>query len=83
MNKLLRFVFVLVFLTAAFIITAAPVPMPEPEVWEWYGEDITGEEIPMVKITTTPRDWYQLRSTGLKVDGATKICHGFDDGRYG
>jgi hypothetical protein len=30
-----------------------------------------------------PRDWYQLLSDGLKIDGATKICHGFDDGRFG
>jgi hypothetical protein len=83
---LLVFVFIVTFTAAPKTVNAVPHPngfTPKPEVWEWYGEDVTGEEIPMYKITTTPREWYQLRSTGLKVDGATRICHGFDDGRYG
>jgi hypothetical protein len=86
MKKYAIVLFVFVFIAA---FTAAPKtvsafqPVTEPESWEWYTEGVNGEVIPMVKITTTPREWYQLRSNGLKVDGATKICHGFDDGRYG
>ena len=83
---LLVFVFIVTFTAAPKNVIAVPHPngiTPKPEVWEWYAEGVFGEEVPMVKITTTPREWYQLRSNGLKVDGATRICHGFDDGRYG
>jgi hypothetical protein len=83
---LLVFVFIVTFTAAPKTVNAVPYPngfTPAPEVWEWYTEGVTGEEIPMYTITTTPRDWYQLKTTGLKVDGATKICHGFDAGRYG
>ena len=87
------FVFLLLFgLIAAFIAAPTtisakgpipPTPKPQAEIWEWYGEGVTGEEIPMYTITTTPREWLQLKANGLKVEGATKICHGFDAGRYG
>ena len=83
------FYFLLLFgLIAAFVAVprniSAKGPIPaESEAWEWYTEGVTGVEIPMYKITTAPREWYQLKATGLVVDGATKICHRFDAGRYG
>lgn len=82
MNKFARYFVVLVFLTAAFIATAAPVPLPKPETWEWYGEGVTAEQVTLAEMIP-PRDWYQLKSDVIKVDGSTRICHGFDDGRYG
>lgn len=83
---LLVFVFIVTFTAAPKTVNAVPYPngfIPAPEVWEWYTEGVTGEEIPMHTVTTTPRAWYQLKANGLKVDGATRICHGFDAGRYG
>jgi hypothetical protein len=37
----------------------------------------------MYTITTKPKEWYQLKSEGIKLDGATKICYPFDEGRFG
>ncbi len=82
---LLLFGLIAAFIAAPTTISAkGPVPpTPKPEVWELYSEGVAGEEIPMYTITTAPREWLQLKANGLKVDGATKICHGFDAGRYG
>lgn len=80
---LLLFGLIAVFTAAPRTISAKGIIPPQPEVWDWYGEGVTGEEVPMVNITTTPREWYQLKANGLRVDGATKVCHGFDAGRYG
>ncbi len=83
------FTIIILVLTIAFIAFPKPVaafvppPVVQPRVWEWYAEGVTGETLPMYTITTTPREWYQLKSDGLKVDGATKICHPFDEGRFG
>ena len=90
MRKLsLFFNVIIIIFTVAFIAVPAPaaafvpVPVAQPKVWEWYTEGVTGETLPMYTITTTPREWYQLKSDGLKVDGATRICHPFDEGRFG
>jgi len=83
---LMVFAFIITFTAAPKNVYALPYSngfTPKPEVWAWYAEGVSGEEIPMYTITTTPRDWYQLKANGLKVDGATRICHGFDAGRYG
>ena len=77
---LLTVVFIAVPKPAAAFV---PVPVVEPKVWEWHADGVTGEIIPMYTITTTPREWYQLKSDGIKVDGATHICHPFDEGRFG
>lgn len=78
---------IIMLLTVAFIAfpkpAAAFVPAAEPKVWEVFAGGVEGEVVPMYKITTTPREWYQLKSDGIKVDGATKICHPFDEGRFG
>jgi len=78
---------IVMLLTIAFIAVPKPaeafVPMPEPKVWEVFAEGVTGEVIPMYTITATPRDWYQLKSVGIKLDGASQICHPFDEGRFG
>ena len=77
----------IMLLTVAFIAVPKPaaafVPVAEPKVWEWYGEGVKGEVIPMDTITTKPREWYQLKSDGLKLDGASGICYPFDEGRFG
>lgn len=78
---------IVMLLTIAFIAVprsaSAFVPTPEPKVWEIFTEDVTGEVIPMYTITTAPREWYQLKSVGIKLDGAAQICHPFDEGRFG
>jgi len=77
----------IIILTVAFIAVPKPaaafVPVAEPKVWEWYGEGVTGEVIPMDTITTKPQEWFQLKSDGLKLDGASGICYPFDEGRFG
>ena len=85
--SLLLFALIAAFIAVPRNISAKgpmpPAPKPQVEIWEWYAEGVTGEVIPMHTITTKPREWYQLKADALKVDGATQICHGFDDGRYG
>jgi hypothetical protein len=77
----------IIIITVAFIAVPRPaaafVPVAEPKVWEWYGEGVTGEVIPMDTITTKPQEWYQLKSDGLKLDAASGICYPFDEGRFG
>lgn len=78
---------IIILFTVAFIALPKPaaafVPLPQPKVWEVFAEGVESEVIPMYTITTTPRDWYQLKSNGLKLDGAAQICHPFDEGRFG
>jgi hypothetical protein len=69
--------------------TPPPPPPPPPtpkvvvEVWEWSGDGVTGEEIPMYTITTVPAEWYRVKANGIEVDGPTTICHPFKAGRFG
>ncbi len=58
-------------------------PAPELEVWYWDNAGVTGEVIPMYSITTIPREWYQLKADGLKIDGPARICRPFWAGRFG
>ena len=80
---------IVMLLTVAFIAVPkpaaafVPIPVTEPKVWEWYAEGVTGEEISQETITTKPREWYQLKSDGLKIDGPSGICYPFDEGRFG
>lgn len=59
------------------------IPTAEPEEWYWDNAGVTGENIPMYTITTVPREWYQLKADGLKIDGPAKICRPFRAGRFG
>lgn len=59
------------------------IPTAEPEEWYWDIAGVTGEIIPMYTITTVPREWYQLKADGLKIDGPAKICRPFRAGRFG
>jgi hypothetical protein len=78
---------IIMLLTVAFIAVPRPavafVPVAEPRVWEVFSAGVTGQVVPMFTITTKPGNWYQLKSDGIKVDGPTKICHPFDEGRFG
>lgn len=60
-----------------------PTPKPVIEIWEWSGEGVTGEEIPMYTITTLPAEWYRVKANGIEVDAPTTICHPFKAGRFG
>lgn len=90
MKKIFSFVFILVFICSLIALSPGKasavqdIVTPEPaKVWEWYAEGVEGVEIPMDTITTKPREWYQLKSTGLKINGASGICYPFDEGRHG
>lgn len=78
---------IIMLLTVAFIAVPKPaaafVPTPEPKVWDVLTDGVTGEVVGMGTITTKPGDWYQLKSDGLKIDGASKICYPFKEGRFG
>jgi hypothetical protein len=73
--------FVFAPMTASGIFQLTPTP--ELEVWYWDASGVAGEVIPMYAITTTPREWYQLKADGLKIDGPAKICRPFRAGRFG
>jgi len=89
MKKIVSLVFVTALLVTLFLVkpvtasAAFRIITPEPEVWYWDNSGVTGEVIPMYTITTTPREWYQLKADGLKIDGPAYICRPFWAGRFG
>jgi len=90
MKKIFSFVFILMFICSLIALSpgkasAIGISTPEPQTktWEWYAKGVEGVEIPMYTITTKPKEWYQLKSDGLKINGASGICYPFDEGRHG
>jgi len=90
MKKVISLLFITALFATLFIftpVTASAIfrvtPTPENEVWYWDNADVTGEVLPMYTITSVPREWYQLKADGLKIDGPAKICRPFRAGRFG
>lgn len=82
---LLAFVFIVaVIMTAPRPASACdPIPADDSEEWILSAAGVTGDLVPMPKITTQPGSWLQLMSDGVKLDGATQICQNFKKGHYG
>jgi len=90
MRKTISLFFIIALLATVIMFTPRNVsaifkiaPTPEVEVWYWDNAGVTGDEVPMYTITTTPREWYQLKAEGLMIDGPAKICRPFKAGRFG
>lgn len=61
-----------------------PTPVPAPVLnWTWNKGIVSGEEVPMWKLTSIPHSWEQLMSKGLKIDAADKICWPFREAQFG
>jgi hypothetical protein len=89
MKKIVSLVFIIALIATLYLVTPVTasatyiIITPEPEIWYWDNGDVTGEVIPMSTIPTTPREWYQLKADGLKIDGPAYICRPFWAGRFG
>jgi hypothetical protein len=90
MKKIISLLFITFLFATLFIFTPMTASAifritttPEIEVWYWDNAGVTGEVVPMYGITTTPREWYQLKADGLMIDGPAKICRPFRAGRFG
>ncbi|NMC35140.1 MAG: hypothetical protein GYA36_22175 [Veillonellaceae bacterium] len=89
MKKIITLLIAISLFEMLFVVTPKDtsgifyIPTAEPEEWYWDNVGVTGEIIPMYTITTVPREWYQLKADGLKIDGPAKICRPYRAGRFG